>query len=414
MSRRIKAGTSAFESPELQVIHIESAIPKASIHALKEAESSAKGKALRRTLFIGTLSIVAVSSSITVTIYQSLLLSENHYYFPFPIVSATIMNAIQMLIAVLIVAAYGRLFRTCRLLVSKEGWKATYQAILPCSVVTAIELALSFMALRFVSVAFFTMVRSSSIIFILFGAFLTGREEVNTTLIFVILLTGAGVILAAWDPSSTAGLNALGFGLSMITSVLSGVKWVLTEVLLNENEAFMSILKQLNASAKQGAKPRNLTPLLTCLLLAPVSLVTLAIGAVVLEGFPGAFIEFAKDVSWEYAAIVAGSMLLISFLVFVIRVSDFRLVQLVSLVTFSFLGVVKEILMIAISVLFLGEVLFGVNWIGLAMTIVGVLLYSYYRHTLNATAANPRDIELVPVKRRNPRVRPISTVVTAK
>jgi solute carrier family 35 protein C2 len=299
-----------------------------------------------------------------------------------------------------IVSVYGRLFRTFQLLISPDGLKATYQAILPCSVVTATELAISFMALRFVSVAFYTMVRSSAIIFILFGAFITGRERVNVTLIAVILFTGAGVILAAWDPSSTAGLNALGFGLSLAASMLSGVKWVLTEVLLNENESFMKILKELNQSVKPNGKPRNLTPLLTILLLAPLSTVTLAIGAVVLEGFPFTFAEFTQTVSWEYALITAGNMSLISILVFLIRVSDFRLVQLVNLITFSLLGIVKEILMISISVLFLGEVLFAVNWIGLVMTIVGVALYSHYRHYADLKSKNPQDIELTPVQRK--------------
>jgi solute carrier family 35 protein C2 len=404
MSKRIKDKVAAIESPELQSIDIKKIakidVSLPAIEGSRPSSAPTSEKQLKRVFFIGALSLVVVTSSIAVTIYQSLLLSEDHYYFPFPLLSAAYMNIMQMLIAVVIVSVYGRLFRTFQLLISPDGLKATYQAILPCSVVTATELAISFMALRFVSVAFYTMVRSSAIIFILFGAFITGRERVNVTLIAVILFTGAGVILAAWDPSSTAGLNALGFGLSLAASMLSGVKWVLTEVLLNENESFMKILKELNQSVKPNGKPRNLTPLLTILLLAPLSTVTLAIGAVVLEGFPFTFAEFTQTVSWEYALITAGNMSLISILVFLIRVSDFRLVQLVNLITFSLLGIVKEILMISISVLFLGEVLFAVNWIGLVMTIVGVALYSHYRHYADLKSKNPQDIELTPVQRK--------------
>ncbi len=395
MSKRIKEKQLVFESPELQVIEIAK-----DKNAHNVSEKSDSLQPWKKTVYVGVLSSVVVSASIALTIYQSLLLSEEHYYFPFPIMSAVVMNIVQMLLAVVLVSAYGRLFKTFRLLLSAEGWKATYQAILPCSVVTATELAISFMALRFVSVAFYTMVRSSSIIFILFGAFVTGRERINLTLIFVILLTGAGVVLAAWDPNSTAGLNPLGFGLSLLAAVLGGAKWVLTECLLNENESFMNILKQVNQSTKPNVKPRNLTPLLTCLLLTPLCILTLVFGTVALEGFPFSFVDFARTVSWEYALITGGNMLLISVLIFLIRVSDFRLVQLVSLVTFSFLGIVKEILMIVISVLFLGEILFGVNWIGLLMTIVGVALYSNYRHAAESRAKQPSDIELTPMTPR--------------
>ena len=90
-------------------------------------------------------------------------------------------------------------------------------------------------------------------------------------------------------------------------------------------------------------------------------------------------ISFISNESIGYTTITLGSLFLSSLLVFVMRVADFRLVQLVSLVTFSLLGIIKEIFMILISVVFLGEILFPINIAGLIITIIGVILYNYYR-----------------------------------
>ena len=337
------------------------------------------GKLWKRNLVIFSLSFIVVASAITVTIFQSMLLSANHYYFPFPIFSAAVTNFVQLIAAGLILGYYGRLGILGREIISQDGWKATYQAILPCSFVTAAELSLSLVSLQYVTVSFFTMVKSSSIIFILIGAFMTGQERVNAFLLAVILLTGVGVIFAAWDPKSTAGLEIIGFSLVMAASVLNACKWILTELLLNENLAFKNILEKLNAPSKNQSKPRNLTPLLSVLLIAPITFGFLLIGAIAFEGFPLQIVAFISDESVGYTTITLGSLFLTSFLVFIMRVADFRLVQLVSLVTFSLLGIIKEIIMIGISVLFLGEVLFPINVMGLIITIIGVGLYNYYR-----------------------------------
>lgn len=353
---------------------------QAELDAIQRKEGDSNNK-FKTNLMIISLSAVVVASAIIVTIFQSMLLSANHYYFPFPLFSAAVTNLVQLLGAAVVLGYYGRLGLLSREIWSRQGFKATYQAILPCSIVTAAELSISLISLQYVTVSFFTMVKSSSIIFILLGAFITGQERVNLFLISVILLTGIGVVLAAWDPKSTAGLEVIGFSLVLLSSILNAAKWILTELLLNENAAFQAILEKLNAPNKTNlqSKSRNLTPILSVFLIAPITFVFLLFGAILLEGFPLQMFAFLADESVSYASITLGSLLLTSFVVFIMRVADFRLVQLVSLVTFSLLGIFKEIIMILISILFLGERLFFINTIGLVLTIIGVILYNYYR-----------------------------------
>ena len=347
---------------------------------IENIERNDEGAKMWKTNFIiFSLSFIVVASAVTVTIFQSMLLSANHYYFPFPVFAAAVTNFTQLVASLLILGYYGRLGLLGREILTKDGWKATYQAILPCSFVTAAELSMSLLSLQYVTVSFFTMVKSSSIIFVLIGAFMTGQERVNAFLLAVILLTGVGVIMAAWDPKSTVGLELIGFSLVLLSSILNASKWILTELLLNENGAFKNILEKLNAPDKKDGKKRNLTPLLSVLLIAPITFGFLLIGAVAFEGFPMQPISFISYESTAYATITMGSLLFSSVLVFIMRVADFRLVQLVSLVTFSLLGIVKEIIMIGISVMFLGEVLVPINVVGLLITIIGVGLYNYYR-----------------------------------
>lgn len=395
----------AFQSPEFNTIeHAQEQVKEIPFGprppAVTVVEDTKEWKSVKEQIMIVALSGIIIASGIAVTVYESLLLSENHYQFPFPILSAAVTNVFLLGLSAACVAIYGRLFRTIRVLFTPDGWKAIYKAILPCSVVTALEVAITLISLQFVTVSFFTMVRSSSIIFILLGAFMFGREAVSMTLLSVILLTGVGVTLAAYDPKTAGGWNSFGFALVLLASAISGVKWVLTEMLLNENEYFKTILKDINASSRPDGKTRNLTPVVTNLLLSPITLCILVIAAVVIEGFPKSLIQFAQFNSLHYGLVVSGSLVFVSVLVFIMRVLDFRLVQIISLVSFSLLGVVKEFIMIMISVVFLGETLVAMNWLGMIITMIAMGLYAYYRHNKSKLVTEEIELQPVPNRRR--------------
>lgn len=358
---------------------------QAEIDAKDRSNNNTTGindKKYKKNLMIVVLSVIVVSSAISSTIFQSMLLSADHYYFPFPIFSAAITLLVQFVAAVIIIGYIGRLGLLGRGIWCLNGWRAMYKAILPCSIVTAAELGISLISLQFVTVSFFTMVKSSSIIFILIGSFLTGQERVNAFLLVVILLTGIGVTFAAWDPKSTVGLEIIGFSLVIISSILNASKWILTELLLKKDENFKEILKNVNEPANNessNSKVMNLSPLLSVLLIAPITFLVLIICAAIFEGFPLQMFAFLADESANYLVMTLGGLFLSSILVFVLRVADFGLIQLVSLITFSLLGVFKQVIMILISVVFLGDILFPINIVGLIMTIIGVCLYNYYR-----------------------------------
>lgn len=381
----------------------------------RENSNGEDDKKFKKKLMIVALSVIVVTSAISATVFQSMLLSADHYYFPFPIFSAAVTLLVQFLAAAIIIGSCGRLGLVGREIWSLNGWRATYRAILPCSVVTAAELGISLVSLQFVTVSFFTMVKSSSIIFLLIGSFMTGQERINAFLISVILLTGAGVTFAAWDPKSTVGVDIIGFGLVLISSILNALKWILTELLLNKDVSFKGILEKVNGPTKNQSKSMNLTPLLSVLLIAPITFLVLIIGAAIFEGFPLQMVAFLADESVHYLTMTMCGLLLSSVLVFILRVADFGLIQLVSLITFSLLGILKQVIMIFISVLFLGDILFPINILGLVMTIIGVGLYNYYRvmeeRERDAVKKSDLEVELQLRKRNANQVTPLALPV---
>lgn len=371
---------------------------------------------IKKNLSLVVLSIFVIISATVATVFQSVLLSSSHYQFPFPLFSAAFSNSIQFFVSILILGIFGKIGKLCGAMWSVDGILAFKQAILPYSLVSAAELAISFVSLQMVTLSYFTMVKSSAVIFVLIGGFITGQEQINLTLFSVIVLTGSGVILAVYDSKSSVGVEIIGFGLVLLAAILNAVKWVIVDMLLKGNRSYKNILDKFNASSSSSGSTaeteveskHNFTPLLSVLLLSPITFLSLFIITAIFEGFPGRISEFLSFESWNYFGVAMGGLLFTSILVFYMRVIDYRLVQDVSLITFALLGIIREVIMILVSVFFLGEILQPINVVGLVVTIAGICLYYLYRYreTLQNEAIKKGnlEIELQPVQKKTNRV----------
>lgn len=112
------------------------------------------------------------------------------------------------------------------------------------------------------------MCKSSSLIFVLFFAFLFRLEAVSLRLIGVILLICIGVFMMV---AAETEFNLLGFVLITSASALSGLRWSLTHLLLKNREMGMN------------------NPAATIFWLAPVMGLTLAIISFALESWKSIF-----------------------------------------------------------------------------------------------------------------------------
>ncbi|GAM85674.1 hypothetical protein ANO11243_036810 [Dothideomycetidae sp. 11243] len=229
--------------------------------------------------------------------------------------------------------------------------------ISPCGAATGLDIGLGNMSLKFISLTFYTMCKSSVLGFVLLFAFLFRLEKPSWKLAAIILTMAAGVIMMV---AGEAAFNPLGFILIMTASFFSGFRWSLTQILLIRN-------------------PATSNPFSSIFFLAPVMFLTLIVIAFPVEG-AGEFIDgFHILVAKKGVAQALGVLLFPGLLAFLMTASEFALLKRTSVVTLSVCGIFKEVLTITAAALIFGDELTVINFSGLLVTIASIAIYNYIK-----------------------------------
>lgn len=224
----------------------------------------------------------------------------------------------------------------------------------PCGVATGLDIGFSNASLKTITLAFYTMCKSSSLAFVLLFAFLFRLEKPRASLMSVIATITIGVVLMV---ATETRFVLEGFILVVTASAMGGLRWALTQLLLKEN-------------------PSTSNPFSSIFHLAPIMFVSLLIVAMILEG-PVAFVHAPL---WDQKGLLSIPILLFpGLLAFLMTASEFGLIQRTSVVTLSVAGIFKEVLTIALSTIVYGDELTALNITGLFITILGIILYNYLR-----------------------------------
>lgn len=203
------------------------------------------------------------------------------------------------------------------------------------------------------------MCKSSSLAFVLIFAFIFRLEKPTWILVGIISIMTVGVIMMV-SSESEATFVLIGFILIMIASALSGLRWALTQVLLVRN-------------------PATSNPFSTIFFLAPVMFVSILVVAIPVEGFGPLFSRFGGLVQeWGFASAL-GILVCPGVIAFLMVASEFALLQRSSVVTLSVAGIFKEIMTITAAAIIFGDPLTTVNISGLAVTIVSVGWYNWWK-----------------------------------
>lgn len=229
--------------------------------------------------------------------------------------------------------------------------------ILPCGTATALDIGLGNFSLRFITLTFFTMCKSSVLIFVLTFAFLFRLESPTWKLCAIILVMTAGVVMMV---AGEAAFNTAGFVLVMSASFCSGFRWSLTQILLLRN-------------------PATGNPFSGIFFLTPVMFFALFILAVPIEG-PFAVIEGVKTLMSTHGTLLSLTILLFpGCLAFLMVAAEFALLKRTSVVTLSVCGIFKEVLTISAAGLAFGDELSPINVSGLFVTIASIAAYNYLK-----------------------------------
>lgn len=101
--------------------------------------------------------------------------------------------------------------------------------MVPSAILTSLDIGLSNLSLVHITLSFYTMVKSSAPLFLILFAFAYGIEKPSVRLFSIVTLIAFGVSLTV---NGETHFDFHGFMLVFAASIVSGLRWVLTQKLL--------------------------------------------------------------------------------------------------------------------------------------------------------------------------------------
>src|SRR6201996_553018 len=241
-----------------------------------------------------------------------MMFSSDHLDFHFPLFATSLHMVVQFLLASCVLLAFPSLRPSLpRLADGSQSLKPLVTPLFYCTrlvptgTTTSLDIGLGNTSLRFITLTFYTMCKSSVLIFVLMFAFLFRLEKPSVKLILIILTMTLGVLMMVAGETS---FHALGFALAMSASFFSGFRWALTQILLLRH-------------------PATSNPFATMFFIAPIMFLTLFFIACVSET-PSAVITGLSLLVREHGMIKALLLLVVpGCIAFCMIASEFTLLQ---------------------------------------------------------------------------------------
>lgn len=231
--------------------------------------------------------------------------------------------------------------------------------LVPCGTTTSLDIGLGNASLQTITLTFYTMCKSSVLIFVLIFAFLFRLETPSLKLILIILTMTLGVIMMVFGETA---FQLGGFLLAISASFFSGFRWALTQILLLRH-------------------PATSNPFATMFFLAPIMFITLFVIALFSEGASAVLVGLQLLAHNVGTAKAVALMFIPGVLAFCMIASEFTLLQRTNVVTLSICGIFKEVVTISAAGIVFHDELSVVNVSGLLVTIVSIACYNYMKIT---------------------------------
>ena len=246
---------------------------------------------------------------------------------------------------------------------------------LPVGVFFAGSLVFSNMAYEYISVAYIQMIKASTPVVVLLLSFCFRIEKPSLRLFVYIVLISSGVTLSCVANVET---SAVGTMLQLSALLCEGVRLILVNLLL--------VSKGLKLSAI--ANLFYIAPACFLCLLGPWALLeapyVLADGCAAIRQ-TGFFILFSN-----------------SSVAFLLNLATLALIKHTSALTLNVAGVVKDLLLIAWSVVMHGALVGSLQYFGYSIAFSGVVAYTAYKHQQGAAAAAAAQQQKQQQQLRNP------------
>lgn len=287
--------------------------------------------------------------------------------------------------------------------------------VIPTAIAAAGDIGFGNVSFKYITLTVYTVIKSASIAFVLLFGCLFRLEKFHWKLAVIVLVMFAGVVMMVFTPSGEAdeaqdeSTLVLGSFLVLISSCLSGLRWVYTQLTLRKQHQYDSLALADSASPDLRARPtsdKKPHPIHTIYQLAPIMGFALLITSLIVEKpFPGILnsnLFSGDDDEITIRSVMKGMLLLLipGVEVFFMTICEFGILQTAHVLTLSIAGIVKELLTIVCGMLFLGERLEGIhNWAGMFIILLDVAYYNFFRFQQdrkNHSIMEKDEEELVP------------------
>ncbi|RWA08197.1 hypothetical protein EKO27_g6897 [Xylaria grammica] len=310
--------------------------------------------------------------SLSISLYNKWMFDSGQLNFPYPLFTTSMHMLVQFSLASLVLYSIPSLRPTNSRHSSDLGQSRHesepadrpimtklfyFTRIGPCGAATGLDIGLGNTSLKFITLTFYTMCKSSALAFVLIFAFLFRLETPTWRLVAIIATMTAGVIMMV---AGEVEFHLGGFFLIISSAFFSGFRWGLTQILLLRH-------------------PATSNPFSSIFFLSPIMFVTLLLIAIPVEGFPN-FWNGIKMLSEEWGVFQTPLLLLFpGTIAFLMTASEFALLQRSSVVTLSIAGIFKEVVTIIVAALVFDDKLTPINISGLLVTLFAIIAYNYMK-----------------------------------
>ncbi|KAI9736837.1 MAG: Triose-phosphate Transporter [Claussenomyces sp. TS43310] len=345
----------------------------------EEEKKEADQYVLRNMLVNGVLIGLWYLFSLSISIYNKWMFSPDHLNFTFPLFTTCMHMLVQFTLSALVLFflpqfrprydsisnphSISHLGESERLRHEADGKKPLMTRwfyitrLGPCGMATGLDIGMGNMSLKFITLTFYTMCKSSALAFVLGFAFVFRLETPSWKLVFIILTMTGGVIMMV---AGEVDFNIIGFVLVISAAFFSGFRWGLTQILLLRN-------------------PATSNPFSSIFFLAPIMFVSLILLAIPVEGF-GPLVQGLHILVEKKGSLWGPAILLFpGTIAFLMTSSEFALLQRTSVVTLSIAGIFKEVVTISAAALVFHDPLTPINISGLFVTIGAIAAYNYIK-----------------------------------
>lgn len=250
-------------------------------------------------------------------------------------------------------------------------WHQFFFIVAPIGVTTALDIMLSNLSLKFITVTLYTITKTSVIAWTFLWALLLKVEIFKVKTFVVVCCVCGGIAMAVSSPTK---ISVIGLIFCLTASAAGGLRWALTERLVRHNEQCKS-------------------PFVCLHHIAPVSALFMVPVGLGLDLYPFLQSDFAQDPETAlstFAIITAGG-----FMAFLLILVEVHLVQLTSSLTMGVLGQLKELLQILLAIVIFKDHVSTLNAVGLIVALFCVGVYKWIKRAENLELLKDHPLPLI-------------------